>query len=451
MHFPFTPAPRAGLALAMALAAGSGALPARADPLDKLQAQIEALQRQIDELKARPAAPAAPAPAQAVTGGATPGSFKLPGSDTSVTIGGYAKLDALYSSRSAGGAFPIGDQLLVPGAIPVGPGAGNGESKELTLHARQSRFFVRTATPSRFGPVTTLLEYDFIGSFAGDERNSNNHSPRLRHAYGSIGPLSAGQFWTNFFNEGALPETLDFGGPVGYLFVRQAQVRWTQAFDGGDWSVSAESPESALTSGPPGGPLVGGANGALTDDDRVPDLTARVRFKLGTANLSVAGLARNIRFDNGTTKDSRWGGAFSLTGIVPVLGKDELRFNLNAGNVLGRYQELGFFPDGHIDDAGELRLTPTVSGFVAYRHWWTPELRSSLVLSASQARPADAVPAGVNKEARSAHLNLIWSPLPKVSLGGEYIHARRELTGTGGATGLSGSLNRLQLSATYNF
>ena len=37
-----------------------------------------------------------------VTGGATKGSFKLPDSDSSVTLGGYVKLDAIYSDRSAG-------------------------------------------------------------------------------------------------------------------------------------------------------------------------------------------------------------------------------------------------------------------------------------------------------------------------------------------------------------
>jgi hypothetical protein len=32
----------------------------------------------------------------------TKGSFKLPGSNTSVTLGGYAKLDAVFSNPSAG-------------------------------------------------------------------------------------------------------------------------------------------------------------------------------------------------------------------------------------------------------------------------------------------------------------------------------------------------------------
>ena len=34
----------------------------------------------------------------------------------------------------------------------------------------------------------------------------------MRHAYGSLGRLLTGQTWTNFFNEKAYIETLDFGG-----------------------------------------------------------------------------------------------------------------------------------------------------------------------------------------------------------------------------------------------
>jgi len=59
---------------------------------------------------------------------------------------------------------------------------------------------------------------------------SNSHGFRLRHAYGTLGNFLAGQTWTNFMNPSSLPETLDFGGPVGQIFDRQAQVRWTQSF-----------------------------------------------------------------------------------------------------------------------------------------------------------------------------------------------------------------------------
>jgi hypothetical protein len=87
-----------------------------------------------------------------VTAGATPGSFKLPGSQTSVTLGGYVKFDAIYSNHSAG-VGSTGDQELEPGSIPVGPAAGANERNQVKLHARQSRVFAKTSTPTDAGQV----------------------------------------------------------------------------------------------------------------------------------------------------------------------------------------------------------------------------------------------------------------------------------------------------------
>jgi len=77
---------RKGLVLAIAIALGVPASAARADELQDLRAQVEALLKRVAELEQkqdktdqnRSAAP----PSNVVTGGATPGSFKLPGSNT---------------------------------------------------------------------------------------------------------------------------------------------------------------------------------------------------------------------------------------------------------------------------------------------------------------------------------------------------------------------------------
>lgn len=177
------------------------ATPARANELQVLKQQLEAMQKKIDALE-RKSAPKE-APANAVTAGDFKGSLKLPGSDTSFSIYGYVKGDAIFNSRSAGGQNPIGDQFLLPSAIPVGPTAGANERKQVTLHARQTRLGIRSVTPNTpWGPLTTLFELDLFGASlsggptvansAGDELVSNRNSPSLRHAYGTIGNLGFG-------------------------------------------------------------------------------------------------------------------------------------------------------------------------------------------------------------------------------------------------------------------
>src|SRR5205814_953171 len=81
------------IAVASALAASAAS--AKADDTEALRSQVDTLLRKVSDLDRRQAA-AIPTTGL-VTGGATKGSFRLPGSDTSVTLGGYVKLDALYS------------------------------------------------------------------------------------------------------------------------------------------------------------------------------------------------------------------------------------------------------------------------------------------------------------------------------------------------------------------
>ena len=363
--------------------------------------------------------------------------FKLPGSDTSVTFGGYAKLDAIWSDKSAG-VDSAGDQVFNPGLIPVGPGAGEHKTSQVTLHARQSRLWLGTSTPTERGELRTYLEGDFFGT-DGNESSSNSHGFRLRHAYGSLGKLLAGQTWTNFFDARAYPETLDFGGPAGQIFVRQAQLRWTDGLAGAKWSVSAENPESVLA-------VPGTATPLRSDADHAPDLTARLEYGFGAASYSFGVLVREIGVDTPAASASKWGGALAIGGIVPFAGKDDLRFDVNFGNAIGRYQELGFFPDGYLAADGSLRLARQRSGFVALRHFWTPRLRSTIELSAAGSNPPGGTASGVNESDRSQHVNLIWSPVDAVNLGAELLHGERTVVG-----GDKGSLNRVQLSAQYLF
>ena len=435
------------LAVAIAIGLGGTATAARAEELQDLKAQIEALQKKVGELEIKQETTEkkqAALPDNVVTGGATKGSFKLPGSNTSVTVGGYVKLDAVFSNPSAG-VDTKADLSLDPTAIAVGPTAGNNERNQVKFGARESRLFVKTNTPTSMGDLNTHVEFDFYGA-DGNESVSNSHGFRLRHAYGTLGNLLAGQTWTNFMNPASLPDTLDFGGPVGQIFDRQAQVRWTQPFGDsgsttrGQWSVGLENPETVVQ-------IPGGAS-FRADDDRFPDITGQVVFNTSIGKISVHGLMREIRIDSAAAPaavSQKWGGAVSVAGVIPAVGRDDFRFTASAGNAIGRYSN-GFFPDGVVGSDGQIRLPKQWGGFAAYRHYWFDPLRSNLVLSmASENNPAGA-PANTNKSTASAHANLIWSPVANADLGIEYIYAERKTE-----DGLRGHLNRLQASAKYAF
>src|SRR5690606_35937473 len=217
---------------------------------------------------------------------------------------------------------------------------------------------------------------DFQGSSQGDERNTNSYSPRLRHAYLEWNNWLMGQTWSTFFNVGALPDVLDFVGPVGTIFVRQPQIRYTS----GNFQVALENPSSTI---------YGGTENPF-DDNTVPDMIGRYNFTAGKAAFSLAVMARELAYENATDKESEMGYAVSFAGKIPVGdGGDDIRLMVNQGNALGRYMALNGFRSGVIEADGSIDLIDQWGVFAAYRHVWNPKWRSSLVLSTAQADNPD--------------------------------------------------------------
>jgi hypothetical protein len=274
-----------GSGAAIALMVG----PALAGQSDDLKAQIDTLQTRLDQLQAQQSATdvkVAAAPADAVVGGDYPGSFKLPGSDTSFSIHGYVKLDAIYDADQA-----LGDSAGWTGIQANGTQAQRRDGI-FRFHAKQSRLNFQSRTPTSYGQLKTYIEADFLGA-TGNQSVSNSTSLRLRHAYGELGPVLGGQTWTNFMDVGSLPETLDFNGPVGVLFARQAQIRYTQGFGKFTFSGSLENPQGDITA--TSGATSSSAIPKATSDpvnkiDRMPDITAKLAYNDTWGSAGAAGL-----------------------------------------------------------------------------------------------------------------------------------------------------------------
>ncbi len=409
--------------------------------VELLTDRLQKLENKLEEKEniAKQETPSKEAENKVVKAGDIKGSIKIPGTDTSLAIGGYVKADVIYNSQSVSGSggSNLGDQMLQPGSIPVQ--SDDKEDNQITFHARQSRFWLKSYTPTEWGNLNTYLEMDFFAFQApGNERVSNSYSPRLRHAFGSLGHFLAGQTWTTFMDAKALPELNDFGGPVGRIFARQPQVRWTQPFADNQftWMVAVESPETTLTNT--------SGNRETPDDDHYPDLVTRLNLDRPWGSLSLAAMARNITSDNNGS--DAFGGAVSLAGRIKTIDRDDLRFMLNYGNALGRYASSNVFNDGAVNAKGNIELFNQYGGFAAYRHWWSDEWRSTLAYGFSYADNVNFVPATVTKWAQSVQLNLLWSPLLQTTFGLEYTYAARGLENND-----NGHLHRIQFSSMFSF
>jgi hypothetical protein len=357
-------------------------------------------------------------------------------------IGGFIKLDVL-SSGYQDGDLPAGDiarDYYVPGSIPIG---GDNESRDIDFHAKSSRLNIETTTQIDDKKVVGFVEFDFV-TVGANERVTNAYTPQLRHAYFTYDKWLFGQTWSTFQNAGALPESLDYIGPSeGTVFVRQAQVRFTV----GPFQFSAENPETTVT---PFG-TAGTTDRVTTDDGTVPDMVARYNLGGKWGNLVVAGLFRDLNYENIPTDidDNATAFGVSVSGKIMLGSRDDLRFMVTGGSGIGRYVGLNTFNDAALDatTAGELDTIDALAGFVAYRHMWTDKLRTSVFYSMLEGNHDEDLVAGtVTKAVESLHANVLFSPVAKVTIGGEVMYAKREQEND-----IEGSMNRVQFSAKYEF
>ncbi|WP_074203331.1 DcaP family trimeric outer membrane transporter [Parasphingorhabdus marina] len=388
----------------------------------QLATRTEAVEQQVAEQKAA---------------GPDNRGFKV--GNTRVTYGGYVKVDAI-SERTSGGQVAsnsIARDFLIPGLIPVG---GTASGFDTDFSARQTRFFLKTETDVGDGhKIGSHIELDFMVTAGGNERISNSFTPRVRQAYITFDNWLFGQTWSTFQDVGALPEALDFIGPTpGTVFDRQPMVRYTN----GGLQIALEQPETTITSAT-GGRVIAG-------DDNIPDIVVRYNHKGDFGHLTAAAIGRNLRVnqdDFGLINDSAIGFGLSLSGKLKVGSKDDFKFMATAGQGLGRYIGLNIVNDAAVRADGSLDPIATYSGFVAYRHFWADNVRSTLSGSYFKAdNPVVLTTGSVTDESWNVFGNIVYSPVAPLDLGIEYMFAKRQLE-----NGASGNLQKVQVSAKYKF
>ena len=406
------------------------------------QQRIEAQQEQQEEQQEitrqqEQTQPVTPAPAQAVTGGDQPGSFKLPGTDTSIKIGGYVKGDLIYDVDT-----DTGDSFA-SSAIPAdGP---DNEEGSFRAHARQTRLNVTTWTPTEFGELKTVIEGDLFGG-GGNERISNSTSFRLRHAYGQFGPLLVGQTWSLFMPLTSYPETVDFNGPAGLPFIRQGQLRFTHEVSE-NLTVAASAENSEFTGRSAAGDISSEDSG--TDFqfgiDTIPDFVVAGEYRTDGLYFKLSGLGRLLEIDPaGPTDDSEFAWGVHAGAVIDTFGDDSAQINFTYGDGIGRYIINGVKNDAFVTATNTVETIDAWGVAAGYTHHWTDTLRSNLVYGHYD---VDTFAPTDTESLDTIHANLFWSPVDKTNLGFEVIYGQNNFQNSA----LDNEALRFQFGAQYLF
>ena len=395
---------------------------------------------------AGPNAPNAGPTAAPILAQPTAGFLRIPGSDTSIKLGGFVKIDGVYDVKGGG----IGGTGTDFTEIPLRGTPASRRAADFNATARQTQIALSSVTPtSSYGDLKTYVAIDFYGANNGNGLYTNSFAPRLFQAYVSAdkvagGSVLVGQAWSTFMDLDSYPETLDLNGPVGTVFIRQPMVRYVRDLGGGSkLFLAAEAPYADFEGANPYPVFSGGGAPSTNIRDPIPDFVAKYTYDAKWGHVAVAGIARYINADTGgalvngfSGNTGVFGGGFMGAATIKTVGKDTINFQGVGGPGIGRYlfgeddsggSAASLVTCGNAVACG-LRTTTGFGGAVSYQHYWTDKVRSNFI--GGVAHYNDEFPdnqAGSTRTIVSAFANLIYSPLPTTDIGLEFIYGSRSV------------------------
>src|SRR6516162_8159357 len=381
----------------------TGSPVAWADELAGLRANQERLQQRIDQLSQ--AAPGsipipgqyvpgfgpptgAPGPNQPVVSGSFPRSFLVPGTATSIRIGGFANAVAQWYASGANQGGQLNGQGGInnntffdgPGGtgnlpnIPLNNTPSHSRSNAFDLSPRTSRLLFDARTPTAWGEIKAYVEFDFAYNNTNVIQSNNQGTAmsefaRLRKAYGTFAGFEGGLDVGIMHDGDADPELIDGGastngrlrttqlkytyaGPYGTVFNfggEQPDATISTPFGKNDIDsnaipgISACSPTGIAGNVPSNTPSTNACLSSFSTFNTLqavaPEVVATARTNQPWGHITIGGVLRNQVMNDGQYLYRNYlGGAGTIGGDVHPFsgapgpfGKDDLGFQMAAG------------------------------------------------------------------------------------------------------------------------
>jgi DcaP outer membrane protein len=326
-----------------------------------------------------------------------------------------------------------------------------GKDRNVFAGVRQSRFGVRSSTPTDIGELKTVFEFELFGTGV----DAGQTTFRLRHAFGELGALGAGQTWSPFMDPDVFPNSLEYWGPTGMVFFRNVQVRWNAVRGDHNVVLALERPGAS------------GDQGVYADRVElqnirprfpVPDVTGAYKYSKDWGYVRAAAAIRRIYWDDELDDEfdlsgdaTGWG--INLSSNLKPTKRDVIRLQFVFGEGIQNYMNDSPVDIGIENNASDpvrpiLGKPVPIVGIVAFvDHTWSEKYSSTFGYSRQDNDNTDAQAPNAFKDGQYALGNFLYYPAPNVMIGGEFQWGRRQNF----SDGFKSDGVKLQFSFRYNF
>ena len=407
--------------------------PPKALDMQQMQKKLEQLEKELHDLKqqmsdAQDLAKGVVGPSVPVTTDTRQAEehSEQPKASSSINFYGFAMLDSGYNFGSIN---PNWSDTERPTQLPASTGQ-YGPNGNTFWGVRQTRFGVKTFTPTALGDLKTIFEFELFGTGV----DAGQTTFRLRHAWGELGHFGAGQTWSPFMDIDVFPNSFEYWGPNGMVFFRNVQVRWTPIAGASNVVIALERPGASADQGVYSDRIP--LEHPIAPQFKWPDLSGHARLAREWGYIQVGAIVRKIAWVDTNP------GEFNLSGTAIGWGintssnlnftkKDVGRFSVVYGKGVENYMN-DAPADVSVQNNFSNPIKPIkgvalpVLGIVAFLdHTWTERFSSSIGYSMVNIENSNGMTGDSYHQGHYALANLLYHPVKQVTMGGEFQFGRR--------------------------
>jgi hypothetical protein len=298
------------------------------------------------------------------------------------------------------------------------------------ISTRQTRVGVRSSTPTDVGNLSTLFEFNMLGVGV----DAGQTTIRLRHAWGELGAIGAGQTWSVFADADAAPRAAEPMGPTGLPYLRNIQLRWTPIAGTHTVQVAIEKPGGSADDGIYADRI---ELKDVTPRFPFPDITGAYKLAQPWGYVRVAGLLRRINWDDGlddafelSGDATGWG--VSVSANLKPTSRDLIRLAVTTGEGIQNYMadapvDIGIannFANPVTPILGKAVPMFAFSAFI--EHVWNAQFNSTAGYSRQDNDNTEAQSPTAFRIGEYALGNIQYAPVANLTVTGELQWGRRQ-------------------------